>query len=475
MRKHIKNIYIIAVVLSGMLAMSACKKPSAFKYPDQASSYSILYDDVNYTYFIYAINKAGLTATLQGGDKNTIFAPSNAAFINSGYTLAVLQNMSVADVTALVKYNMVAGAVDVKTTSTSQSLTNLAGKKITVQQVAGHLYVDGGDITSPSLSATNGYVNYINKVLTVKATLLDVINNYNNTTANSQLTFLAAAIARASTGSTDFTSLLTGSTPYTFFAPNNGAFIAAGYANLAAVQNAAPDVLGNILKYHLIAGNNLLTAYDSVAVNSYAGTPIYFSKDYQVRTSYWFVNGIGCGNNFPSNMLAANGSMNIISAVMTPPLTVNTLAYINSNSTLTMFYALIQRASQSGTDFASMLSSATSTYTVYAVNNTGLTAAGFANAAAVTAADPATLADILRLHMVQKRINNVSITTGGTVLSTLPNAGTANPVTYDPLTLTNANPFTVKGPGNAAAIAYVTSSVVTTNGLVNVIGTKLLP
>ena len=473
MRKYIKNIYIIAVLL-GMLAMSACKKPSTIKYVDQASSYSILYDDVNYTYFIYAINKAGLTETLQAGDQYTVFAPSNTAFINSGYTLAILQNMSVADVTTLVKYSIVSGAVDVKTTSTSQSLTNLDGQKITVQKVSGHLYIDGGDITSISLSATNGYVNYVNKVLTARPTLLDVINNYNNATANSQLTFLTAAITKASTGSTNFTSLLTGATPYTLLAPNDGAFIAAGYATVAAVQAANADVLGNILKYHLIPGNNLLTAFDSVTVTSYAGTPIYFSQDYQIRTSYWFVNGIGCGNNFPSNLLAGNGSMNIISAVITPPVTVNTLAYINSNATLTMFYALIQRASQSGTDFASMLSSPTSIYTVYAINNTGLTAAGYANIAAVNVADPTVLANILRLHMVKKRINNVSITNAGTVSSTLPNPG-SSPITYDLLTLTNSNPFSVKGPGNAAAVNYVTSSVVTTNGLVNIIGTKLLP
>ena len=366
--------------------------------------------------------------------------------------------------------------------------------KITVQKIGKVSYVNGGDITTANQTTTSGYVNVINtflvtgatlnNVLNTGATINDVLNGYTISTANSQFTILIAAIARASTGSTNFTALLTGSTPYTLFAPNNGAFIDAGYANVAAVNAAAPDVLGNILKYHLIAGAKYTTAFDSVPVIAYNGTPIYFDKVIRNviptigpvgNVTLWYANGIYFGNNVPANMVATNGVIHTVSRLLPTPITTNTITRISTDATLTMFYALIQRASASGTDFNAMLSSQTASYTVFAVNNTGLQAGGYANAAAITAEDPGVLANILRLHMVAKRINNIDI-----------GAGTVNTLytVTDPITkittptaisLTITGGFKVQGPSNPAGITVITSNIITTNGLLNIIGSVLKP
>jgi uncharacterized surface protein with fasciclin (FAS1) repeats len=282
---------------------------------------------------------------------------------------------------------------------------------------------------------------------------------------------LAAAIARASTGSTNFIALLTGTTPYTLLAPNNGAFIDGGYATIAAINAAAPDVLGNILKYHLIAGTKFTTAFDSVPVMAYNGNPIYFDKvnrsvsptvTQATNITAWYANGITFGNGVPANMMAKNGVLHTVSRLLPTPVAVTTLDRINADATLTMFYAMIQRAGTADPkfNFAAMLADPLHTYTVFAVNNTGLQAAGYANVAAINAENPLTLAAILKLHIIPKRINNINIADNGSVTTI---AGTN-------ITFLLTGGFKVQGPSNSTAIPVITQNTVTTTGLLNIIG-----
>lgn len=480
--KKINSTILYSILALLLIGLGACKKLSSFDYPPSSSSaYDIISADGNYSYFKYIVDRSGQTDLLTGNGEHTFFVPTNGGFLNAGYTFTILQNMPVDDLTALVKNHIIAGKTDVSATGASKEETAMSNLKITVQNIGNSTFVDGGDITNRNQASTNGYINIINKLLVSRASLNDAVNSYVNNTANSQLTFLAAAITRASTGSTNFTALLSGNTSYTLFAPNNGAFIDAGYANLTAINAAAPDVLGNILKYHLIAGSKLTTAFDSVPVTAYNGTPVYFDEVVRApktTTTVWYANGIFFGNNVPSNIRASNGVMHVVSRVLPIPVTTTTLARINSDPNLTMFYALIQRASTADPkfNFASILADPLKSYTVFAVNNTGLQAAGYANVAAINAADPAALADILKLHMVPKRINNINIGENGTVntLYYITNP-TTNISTPNTLTFTITGGFKVKGPSNQTTIPVITGNVVTTSGILNIIGTVLTP
>lgn len=66
-------------------------------------------------------------------------------------------------------------------------------------------------------------------------------------------------------------------------------------------------------------------------------------------------------------------------------------------------------------------------YTVFAVNNTGLQAAGHANAAEINADKPGVLADILKLHIIPWRLNNINIAENGAVNS-MPVNGLEGPI-----------------------------------------------
>jgi hypothetical protein len=67
--------------------------------------------------------------------------------------------------------------------------------------------------------------------------------------------------------------------------------------------------------------------------------------------------------------------------------------------------------------------------------------------------------------MINKRLNNINIIDNGAVYTL---AGS-----YITFLLTGG--FKVQGPGNAISIPVITPNVVTTNGLVNIIGTVLKP
>ena len=70
--------------------------------------------------------------------------------------------------------------------------------------------------------------------------------------ADTSLSYLVAAVLRASQGSTNVAQVLSGNGPFTVFAPTNNAFRAAGFATIASIQMADPNTLASILTYHVI-------------------------------------------------------------------------------------------------------------------------------------------------------------------------------------------------------------------------------
>lgn len=486
-KKITRNI-IYAVIALFLINISACKKISSYDYPPSTGTADdYLKNDGSYSIFYSAIVRAGLVDLFKGNDAYTVYAPNNTAMTNAGYSQAVVNVMLIADLTVLVKNHVVAGAPDITTLSGNQQQTTLSGLKISIQKIGDLYYANGGDVTRLSQPVTKGFVNPIVTCLTTRNTLMDAING------NANFSLLVTAIARANTGGTNFTALLSGSTPYIFFAPTNTAFANTAFTggvnlSTATLINAAnATTLANMLKYQLMPGASLTTAFDSVAVTSYNGTPIYIDKIPRAVTAYttpltnltyWFANGVTFGDNTPSNLLATNGVIHGVTGFFTTPVTTNTLAAINANATLTMFSALIQRASTADPkfNFAAWLADPLKSYTVFAVNNAGLQAAGYADIAAINAADPVELANILKLHMIAKRISNLSVAESGAINTLLPNGNNISTGGYTQLTFNTSGGYKIKGPTNSTSITVITpTNVVTTNGMLNIIGTLLKP
>ncbi|MDQ7949712.1 MAG: fasciclin domain-containing protein [Pedobacter sp.] len=478
MKRNIKSIIAACLVLV-LFNMVACKKLSSFDYPDgTATTYTVIKEDLNYSIFRYAVDRAGLAELLNGKEEYTVFIPTNGAFTNSGYPQTVLATMTIPDLAALIKNHIFAGRIDAQTIGASETKANLSGQSVLLQRIGSNAYIDGADVTNANQATSNGMVHVINKIVVTKPTMLDVINAYSNTTANSQFTISIAAIARASTGNTNFTNILTGTAPYTFFLPNNGAWIDGGYASVAAVTAATPAALETILKNHLVTDAKFTSQLDSTTtLTPMSGIKIYIDKGKPSRTTNIYANGILFGNGIASNMKAVNGVVHTVSRLLPTPIATNTLDRIKSDATLTLFAAMLKRASAAdpAVNYETLLSDPLKFYTVFAVNNAGIIAAGYADANAINAEKAEVIANIVKFHMIYRRANNINYPENGLAVTLLRTKNSAGTEVGNSLTFSSPATFLVKGPSNPATISVITKNVVTTNGLLNIIGTVLKP
>lgn len=474
-----RNLKIIITVLSALIVanMTACKKLSSFDYPPETvTAYQMIKEDVTLSIFRYAVERADLISLLDGKNQITIFMPTNAAFLSSGYTQSVLSKMSINDLAAFVKNHIVSGSIDTRNLAPSELRTTLSNKQILIQRIGVSNYVDGADITNPNKKMSNGYVQLINKVIVTKPTMFDAINDYTTTTTLSQFNLTIAAITRASTGATNFIDLLKGSKSYTFFLPTNNAWIDAGYANLAAVNSASVTVLETILKNHLVEGAKFTSQIDSGSITATSGLKIYIDKSIPSRTTNSYANGILFGNGNASNIEANNGVIHTVKRLIPTPIATNTLDRIKSDANLTLFAAMLKRGSEANAalNFESMLSDPLMTYTVFAVNNTGIMAR-YQNIAAINNENPSVIAELLKFHIIFRRTNNINFAENASAATLSKTVNTTGKEIPNSIIFLINGGFKVKGRGNTGTVSVITPNVTTTNGLLNIIGTILEP
>jgi len=282
-------------------------------------------------------------------------------------------------------------------------------------------------------------------------TITDVVANSEN------FTLLEAAVLRA--GLAD--ALRTGS--LTVFAPTDEAFRAAGFADAAAISAASPQMLQSILQYHAI--NNRVPAgalpiADNAPQQSLLSTngTLFISRNNEGVT----VNGARV---IQPDVAASNGVIHVINRVLMPP-TQSIVELAQGNPNFSLLVAAVLRA---GTNVLTALTTnAPNGLTVFAPTNAAFQAAGFANEAAINAANPATLATILTYHVVPGRVFSTLVPNGADV--TTAQGGTIR------TTVSTTGGVTLLGRGNNNQVANVTTAnLLTTNGVVHIIDRLLLP
>jgi uncharacterized surface protein with fasciclin (FAS1) repeats len=270
--------------------------------------------------------------------------------------------------------------------------------------------------------------------------------------SNPDFTLLRAAVQRAGLAET------LGAGTLTVFAPNDAAFRAAGFADVAAI-NAVPDsTLRGILRYHVLNTRTASTEFptaDNTQLSSLANSALFVTRN----AGGVSVNGAQVTQ---ADLPASNGVIHIVNQVLMPPMG-NLVRLAQGNPDLSLLVAAIDRASDSPTDVAEVLAG-TGPFTVFAPTNAAFQAAGFADVAAINAAVPDSLARILTYHVVQARAFSTNLTAGN-----LATAQGGN------LTVT-VSPISIRGRGNGTSAANVTRpNQVASNGVVHVIDRVLLP
>ena len=277
---------------------------------------------------VAAADKAGLVPALSSGTSSlTVFAPTDAAFTSLATTLGFAS--ATAMVTALdgptlakiLQYHvlpskklaadLVAGGATQPTlysfegSATTLALNTSAGVKITDEVLT------QATVTTANVAASNGVIHVIDKVLVPPG----VLNVVQMAQLNPTFSVLVEAVVAANLAST-----LSGTGPFTVFAPTNDAFTAAlTELQLSKAQLLASPTLPGILTYHVVAGN--VRAAAVIALPKPASVTTVQGAAFTVGTSLAITDGRArVANLAATDVIASNGVIHVIDKVILPPL-----------------------------------------------------------------------------------------------------------------------------------------------------------
>lgn len=262
-----------------------------------------------------AVVRAGLVETLSGNGTFTVFAPTNEAFAAAGLgTEAAINAVPVETLKSILLYHVLSQkypAASIPNGTTE--LTTASSVKTYVTKKSAGVYVNGSAmVTTADINASNGVVHVINKVLMPPSQ-----NIVQLAQANTNLSYLVAAVTRASQGSTNVAQVLSTTNPLTVFAPTNQAFIDAGFATTDAIMAADPATLTSILTYHVIG----VRVFSSDLTENAMPTTLNGGKVTITLTGGAKVKGNGnttASNITAVDIMATNGVVHVIDRVLLP-------------------------------------------------------------------------------------------------------------------------------------------------------------
>lgn len=395
----------------------------------------IIVNSPDHTTLEAAVIAAGLDGTLSGPGPFTVFAPTDAAFnaLPAGTVQALLADIPA--LTDILTYHVVGATALSTSLSNGQRIVTVQGEKITVTIAGTDVYINNAKVSVVDLVATNGVVHVIDAVLIPPTgTVVDVIVN------SPDHTTLETAVLAAGLEGT-----LSGDGPFTVFAPTDAAFAALPAGTIAALLADIP-ALTNILTYHaagaaafsagLTNGQRVVTVQGEKVTVTIAGSNVYINNA-KVTVA---------------DIIATNGVVHVIDAVLLPPTGTIVDVVVNSPNHTTLEAAVLA-ANLQGT------LSGDGPFTLFAPTDAAFAAlpAGVLNS--LLANIPA-LTSILTYHATSGAAFSAGLSNGQTIMTVQ-----GQDVT---VTFSSGNVFI-----NNAQVTV--ADIVATNGVVHVIDAVLLP
>lgn len=302
-----------------------------FKYYSSNADYS-------YTLLLTAIDRASQGTVNYNAlfrDNNTaytFFAPTNKAFAVAGYTEASIKAAAPDDIGKLLLRQLINKPLFTSQMDTATAITSMAGELVYHDRI--NQFNRYTNFYENGLIFYGGYANLMagKSVLFITNRLMPA--TINKTTleriqSDTTLSYFNAALQRASSGSNfDFVKAVSDlSDSYTVFAIDNNGFRKGGYPTIAAIANESPAVLEKLLRYHFSrkrsnSGNyqdgssmpTLLELTSATGAKSIASIGISNTPSFNVKGP----TNIAPFTVFAGNIITNNGTLNVISGILTP-------------------------------------------------------------------------------------------------------------------------------------------------------------
>ncbi|RRS07900.1 adhesin [Pseudoalteromonas sp. J010] len=393
------NIIVKLALVASFSTLVACSSDddpviTPAPEPTETSIYDAAKAAGSFTTLVAALEATGLDATLDNTDnKYTVFAPTDAAFDVLG---AETINGLLADtdtLSGILTYHVIGAEVNAEAALSlaGQTAETVNGAKIALSLSGDTLLVNTATVTQTDIITDNGIIHVIDAVLMPPADMASTQNIAEIATNAGTFTTLLKAVETAG-----LTSALTGSDPLTVFAPTDAAFAALGTDTINTLL-ANPEVLGDILKQHILPGS--VDSVTAMSLNGERATTLLNNQLLVTIDAASDTLKYADVTVTQTDIKASNGVIHVLDAVVVADIAVpESLGLIpvvaqNAGS----FNTLVSLLGTTGLD--QTLADPTTKFTVFAPTDAAFAALGQETLDAL-AADPQKLSDILLYHVV---------------------------------------------------------------------------
>ena len=303
MKKQTLTFGLIALL--GIFILTGCeeeKEPTPVE--DMTIAEYALSDD-NFSILVQALTKAELVNVLDGEGNFTVFAPTNAAFTTLFSQLGIsgIADLSKETLTPILLYHVLGTEAKSSMISTGyySTLSPAQGSYLSlkVDVMSGVKLNKTTTVTTADVDVKNGVIHVIDNVLLPPSVVDQAL-------ANDSFSILVQAVVKAGLVET-----LSGSGPFTIFAPTNAAFESLFTAlGISGIANLTAEQLIPILTYHVVSGNVLSTQLSAGTVETLNGPiSITLTPSPAINTNSMIV---------ATDVQGSNGVIHVIDKVLLP-------------------------------------------------------------------------------------------------------------------------------------------------------------
>jgi transforming growth factor-beta-induced protein len=295
----------LAVTL-GLFTLTSCEKENnEMLSTGEMTIAQYASQDANFSILVQALSKANLVNTLDGEGNFTVFAPTNNAFNQLFAQLGVsgISDLSAETLTPILLYHVL--GEEKKSNMLSEGYYNTLSPaqgsyaSMRISMTGGVKINKETSVTAADVDVKNGVIHVIDKVL-LPPTVVD------QALSNESFSILVQAVVKAGLVGT-----LSGSGPFTIFAPTNAAFEALfAKLGITGINDLTAEQLIPILKYHVVSGNVRSSQLSSGPVATLNGSiNVTLSPSPAINST---------SNIVATDVQATNGVIHVIDEVLIP-------------------------------------------------------------------------------------------------------------------------------------------------------------
>ena len=169
------HIAVIAAIAVASLGVVACGSSDSETTASTTATTTAMTDETiaavatgnkDLSTLVAALTAADLVTTLEGTGPYTVFAPTDAAFSDIQSTVdTLLEPGNKTDLQQVLTYHVVPGTYTAADLTDRQKLKTVEGQDLTVSIKDGVVKVNDATVEATDITASNGVVHVINKVL----------------------------------------------------------------------------------------------------------------------------------------------------------------------------------------------------------------------------------------------------------------------------------------------------------------------